>query len=262
MASDSLRAQNQLRKPSDFPDLGQKIAPVPSRLTITYGSDTGTLTKTFDDKHGELHHLGAPEFLNVHKSAFMKPVKLLLVGAASVGKTCIVNRIAFHDFKMETPTVGAGNTRIAIESDDGTSVLFNVWDTAGSERYRSLTPMYFSGASVALLVYDITSEASFKALDSFVHLLQDRAPPNCKLAVVGNKRDLDGERKVSEEQGEEYAKKTHAEFFMETSAKENINITALFQKCASLPGLKKQMREGESFAVHVDTSETSSGRCC
>ena len=191
----------------------------------------------------------------------MQPVKLLLVGAASVGKTCIVNRIVFHDFKMETPTVGAGNARVAIEANDGTCVLFNVWDTAGSERYRSLTPMYFSGASVALLVYDITSEASFTALDSFVQLLHDRAPPNCKLVVVGNKLDLDAERKVSEEQGEEYAKKTHAEFFIETSAKDNINITALFQRCASLPGLKKQMREGESFAVNVD-SEGSVGRCC
>ena len=190
----------------------------------------------------------------------MKPVKLLLVGPASVGKTCIVNQIAYQSFTVPTPTVGASsNAKVRIAAKNGDEILFNIWDTAGSERYRSLTPMYFSGASVAILVYDITSLDSFKQLDQFLGLLHERAPPNCHIVIVGNKSDLEDGREVPREDGEKYAQENRAAFFIETSAKDSSNIRYLFQECASLPGLKKSLRDAEAIALN---DEPAGKGCC
>ena len=160
-------------------------------------------------------------------------VKTVLVGDAGVGKTCIAERIVKNDFNENTyATVGAANMTINFKTTK-TEVTFNIWDTAGQERYRSLTPMYFAGSQVAILVFDITSSLSFKALDSFYNLLQQKAPADCVYFLVGNKSDLGEEkRQVTVAEAEAYKDKVHALFYMETSAATGSNIKELFTRIA------------------------------
>ena len=120
----------------------------------------------------------------------MKKIKTVLVGDAGVGKTCIVERFAKDEFNESSyATVGAANISVPLKTEK-CSAIFNIWDTAGQERYRSLTPMYFAGANAAILVFDISSDVSFKSLQTFYDLLQQKAPSDCVYFLVGNKSYL------------------------------------------------------------------------
>jgi small GTP-binding protein len=74
-----------------------------------------------------------------------------------------------------------------------------LWDTAGQERYRSLAPMYYRGASAAVVVFDVTNRDSFEGAKSWVKELQRRGDPNCVIALAGNKADIREKRAVEAE---------------------------------------------------------------
>ena len=82
---------------------------------------------------------------------------------------------------------------------DGDTLKFEIWDTAGQERYHSLAPMYYRGANAAVVVYDITSVDSFERAKKWTMELQKQAKPDIVIALVGNKTDLETQRKVTKE---------------------------------------------------------------
>lgn len=192
-------------------------------------------------------------------------LKAVFVGEASVGKTCIVNRIAHDDFNENAEaTVGAANVTVQINTGEQ-NVEFNIWDTAGQERYRSLAPMYFSGAALAFLVFDVTSEKSFRALDTFYELLVQKSPEYVKFVVIGNKADLANEREVQAKQGDDYAMSIGAEFYIETSAKTGLGVKELFERAAMIPDLhfEKDYYSGEINAnAEPATGNSSKGCSC
>jgi Ras-related protein Rab-2A len=121
---------------------------------------------------------------------------------------------------------------VAAVSPTSKSVLLKIWDTAGQERYQSLTPLYFRGATAALLIYDVSKFHSYHTLSRWVRELKQFGPPNILLTVVGNKADLAHEiRNVDQNEAREFAKSIGA-VYMETSAKNNINVDQLFQELA------------------------------
>lgn len=71
---------------------------------------------------------------------------------------------------------------------------WQIWDTAGQEKYHSLAPMYYRGAGAAIVVYDITKMHSFRTLKEWVNELQAQGPQDIAIAIAGNKRDLESER--------------------------------------------------------------------
>eukprot|EP00940_MAST-03C_sp_MAST-3C-sp2_P001892 g1892.t1 len=186
--------------------------------------------------------------------------KLVLLGETSVGKTCVTIRFVKNEFfEFQEPTIGAAFLTQTITLDN-TTVKFEIWDTAGQERYRSLAPMYYRGATAAIIVYDVTSPSSFEGAKSWVKELQRRGDPNCVIALAANKADLEGKRKVSVEEGDAYA----SEFgiiHMQTSAKTGLNIKNLFVEIArKLPKQPKPQETGpEPFPIAP--SPSSGGGC-
>lgn len=77
---------------------------------------------------------------------------------------------------------------------DGSPIKYQIWDTAGQEKYHSLAPMYYRGAAAAIIVYDITRASSFQTLKNWVRELQQLGPENIVIAVCGNKSDLEDKR--------------------------------------------------------------------
>ena len=191
----------------------------------------------------------------------MPKVKAVLVGDAGVGKTCIAERISKNSFNESTyATVGAANLTVTIQTNNR-EVIFNIWDTAGQERYRSLTPMYFAGAQVAILVFDITSEASFSALDNFCDLLQQRAPTDCVFVLVGNKSDMESKRGVTKEAAFAYSQKIGAIFYTETSAMSGDGVQKLFNDIAD-SGMITFQEEEPDFIADIKTPEPEKKGCC
>jgi small GTP-binding protein len=79
-------------------------------------------------------------------------------------------------------------------------IKYQIWDTAGQEKYHSLAPMYYRGAAAAIIVYDITKATSFNTLKNWVRELQQLGPENIVIAVCGNKADLESKRVRSQGQ--------------------------------------------------------------
>eukprot|EP00656_Telonema_subtile_P012157 TRINITY_DN16104_c0_g1_i1.p1 TRINITY_DN16104_c0_g1~~TRINITY_DN16104_c0_g1_i1.p1 ORF type:complete len:148 (+),score=21.30 TRINITY_DN16104_c0_g1_i1:194-637(+) len=111
-------------------------------------------------------------------------------------------------------------------------MTLQIWDTAGQERFRNVTQAYYRGAMGIFIVYDITDRKSFERIDTWVDHVSRHASNDVTRMLLGNKCDLaEKERKVSTEEGEAAAEK-HGIPFLETSAKENVNINEAFNKLA------------------------------
>ena len=124
------------------------------------------------------------------------------------------------------------------------TVRLQLWDTAGQERFRSLIPSYIRDSSVAVVVYDITSQKSFAQTRKWVDDVRGERGNDVIIVLVGNKTDLGEKREVTAQQGEEEAKK-HGLMFIETSAKVGHNVKALFKRIAqALPGMEGEGQQG------------------
>lgn len=159
------------------------------------------------------------------------PAKIVVLGESAVGKSSLALRFVRRDFiPNQEATIGASFLSRSVALSDETppvSIKFEIWDTAGQERYRALAPMYYRGAAGALVVYDITSADSLRKAVSWIGELRRNADPQTVVVLVGNKCDLESMRQVSTQQGTEVAEKEEL-LFLETSAKDGMNVDALF----------------------------------
>jgi small GTP-binding protein len=185
-------------------------------------------------------------------------VKVVLLGDSGVGKSSLALRFVTNEFKpYSESTIGASFMSKAVRvpvspsSNDGSSqrersIDFKIWDTAGQEKYRSLAPMYYRGAQVAILVYDITVPASFVALQEWALELKHNALPDLLLVICGNKRDLEQFRRVERGVAEQYANEMGA-VYVETSAKDGEGVSDMFTGVAMrvpiLEGLDQCLEE-------------------
>lgn len=106
-------------------------------------------------------------------------------------------------------------------------------DTAGQERYRTITTAYYRGAMGFILMYDVTNEESFNSVQDWVTQIKTYSWDNAQVILVGNKCDCEEERVVSQERGKQLADQLGLEFF-ETSAKENVNVKSVFERLVDI----------------------------
>ncbi|KAK8895082.1 hypothetical protein M9Y10_023524 [Tritrichomonas musculus] len=145
-------------------------------------------------------------------------IKIVLAGESSVGKTCVVERVLKNEFvDDQSSTLGALYSTLESEID-GKNVIYQIWDTAGQENYRGITPMYFNGSHAVLCVFSVTDRESFDAVDGWVESINQRSSKQLIIFFIGNKIDLTDERQVSKEEGIQKAKNYRA-FYYEVSAK-------------------------------------------
>eukprot|EP01115_Flamella_aegyptia_P014616 TRINITY_DN83_c1_g1_i1.p1 TRINITY_DN83_c1_g1~~TRINITY_DN83_c1_g1_i1.p1 ORF type:complete len:220 (+),score=45.35 TRINITY_DN83_c1_g1_i1:49-708(+) len=153
--------------------------------------------------------------------------KVVLIGDSGVGKSNLLSRFTRNEFTIESKsTIGVefATRTIAV---DGKIIKAQIWDTAGQEKYRAITSAYYRGAVGALLVYDITRNATFDHLERWLNELLDHADKNIVVMLVGNKSDLRHLRAVTTDQAKEFAEKRNLSF-IETSALESTNVETAF----------------------------------
>ena len=158
--------------------------------------------------------------------------KVVLVGETGVGKTAIISRYIRDTFnKGQEPSTMASYTNKEITiTEFNTKLKLDIWDTAGQEKYRSLTKFFYKDAAIAILVYDITRKVSFDEISTYwSEQLIECGSDNLVIGIAGNKSDLFNEEEVKEIDGKVLANKLGAVFQL-TSALTNSGIEALFQK--------------------------------
>ena len=158
-----------------------------------------------------------------------KEFKVVTIGDRRVGKTALIQRIKQNKCIEEyNTTIGIAYNNLNIKINDQILQL-KIWDTSGNETYKSISKNYWKSASVAILVYDIANRASFENIDLWLKELDS----NSTKILVGNKSDLENERKVQFEEGK---KKLNLKdnIFMECSVKNGINVKEIFIEAAKL----------------------------
>ena len=153
--------------------------------------------------------------------------KYIIIGDAAVGKSCLMLNFIDKRFRADHDlTIGVefGSKMLDIQ---GKKVKLRIWDTAGSESFKSITRSYYRSAAGALLVYDITRRDSFHHLSEWLNEARFNGNPSMAITLVGNKIDLDSQRVISFEEGQRYAKDNGLEF-LEASALTGHNVNQAF----------------------------------
>ncbi|KAI5099742.1 ras-related protein Rab-3C, partial [Silurus meridionalis] len=211
--------------------------------------------------------------------------KLLIIGNSSVGKTSFLFRYADDSFTsafvstvgidFKVKTVYKNDKRIKLQIWGGiygkpemshlTSILDQdalvkyiiANDTAGQERYRTITTAYYRGAMGFILMYDITNEESFGAVQDWSTQIKTYSWDNAQVILAGNKCDMEEERVVSVDSGRLLAEQLGFEFF-ETSAKDNINVKQTFERLVDI--ICDKMSEGLETDPAVTTGTQGNAR--
>ncbi|XP_019334859.1 ras-related protein Rab-3B isoform X1 [Alligator mississippiensis] len=202
--------------------------------------------------------------------------KLLIIGNSSVGKTSFLFRYADDtftpafvstvgiDFKVKTVCRNDKRVKLQIwqifhsgEVSAGPAfqsflLLVKESDTAGQERYRTITTAYYRGAMGFILMYDITNEDSFNAVQDWATQIKTYSWDNAQVILVGNKCDMEDERIVPLEKGKHLANQLGFDYF-EASAKENINVRQVFERLVDV------ICEKMSESIDSDPSRGYSG---
>ncbi|CAL4080036.1 unnamed protein product [Meganyctiphanes norvegica] len=157
--------------------------------------------------------------------------KLVLIGDQGVGKSCLLLRFAEDSFRKLAGTIGLDFKIRTIELDRKI-IKLQIWDTAGGERFRAITPSTFRGAHGIILVYDTTREKTLNNVKQWLQEVERYASENVTKLLVGSKCDLIEEKDVDSQTAKEYADSQNITF-IETSAMDATNVDQAFMTMAA-----------------------------
>jgi Ras-related protein Rab-5C len=166
--------------------------------------------------------------------------KVVCVGDAGVGKTCLIHNAVRHTFiESSQPTVGSGFEKLTVPGDSDGPITFEIWDTVGQERYRALTPRFFKQATAAIFAFDLTNSQSLPALRFYSDALFRVCQERIVIVLVGNKVDLEDQRDVTLEDVLRVKDILDVSFYCETSAKTGQGVMDIFTYLAREPRIKQ-----------------------
>ncbi|XP_051988315.1 ras-related protein Rab-3D-like [Xyrauchen texanus] len=196
--------------------------------------------------------------------------KLLIIGNSSVGKTSFLFRYADDSFTSAFVSTVGIDFKVKTVFRNNKRIKLQIWDTAGQERYRTITTAYYRGAMGFLLMFDITNQDSFNAVQDWATQIKTYSWDNAQVILVGNKCDLEDERLIPTEDSQSLADELGFQCF-EASAKDNINVKQVFERLVDVicEKMNESMdRDGGPLSNHKDSSvqdkslEEHSGCAC
>ncbi|XP_051873662.1 ras-related protein Rab-43 [Pristis pectinata] len=159
--------------------------------------------------------------------------KVVLIGDAGVGKTCVVQRFKSGIFvARQGNTIGVDFTMKTLEIQ-GKRVKLQIWDTAGQERFRTITQSYYRSANGAIIAYDISKRGTFESVPRWIEDVKKYAGSNIVQLLIGNKSDQDHLREVEYQEAQTLADHYDIVSVLETSAKDSSNVEEAFIKMAT-----------------------------
>ncbi|KAI3442912.1 uncharacterized protein J3R85_000624 [Psidium guajava] len=195
--------------------------------------------------------------------------KILLIGDSGVGKSSLLVSFISSSAEDVAPTIGV-DFKIKLLTVGGKRLKLTIWDTAGQEKFRTLTSSYYRNAQGIILVYDVTRKETFANLSNVwakeVELYS--TSQNCVKMLVGNKVDKDSEKAVSSEEGITLAKELGC-LFLECSAKTRTNVEQCFEKLAlKIMEIPSLLEEGSTAGKRnmlkqkQEHQSTANSSCC
>jgi len=200
--------------------------------------------------------------------------KLIFIGDSSVGKSCLTTKAVKNEFEdYYQATVGFEFMTFNLKLNDKI-IKFQIWDTCGQEIYKSLISNFYRNSSLAVLVYSIDNKESFIHIENWLNDLKSQANEDVRIFLVGNKADLEEERKVTREEGEKYKLDYNLDLFMETSAKTGQNARNVLIEAAkilyndylklaeNLNTVEEPKKKIKGKELLVQPKKQEKGKCC
>ena len=203
----------------------------------------------------------------------MSSIKVVLLGESAVGKTSIITRFVENKFKQDTmSSLSANFVSKKIEIGNNKFIKFDIWDTAGQEKYRALAKIFYQDSKIVILVYDITNKNSFNELKNYWYeKVKENSSSDVIFAIAGNKCDLYEKEEVEKTEGEKFAKEIGA-IFHETSALNSNGINELFTEIAmkfASPNVSSENKSVENnkedkhkLTLSNSKGNVKKGKCC
>ena len=194
------------------------------------------------------------EILDQENGKFELTFKIIIIGDSGVGKSCLAIRALKNIFEsLYQPTIGFEFMSSYIKID-GKIIKLQIWDTCGQEVYRSLISSFYNNASLAIMVYSINNENSFNNLDFWLNEIRTKANPDINIILIGNKNDLENERKIPKDLGQEFSDNNGLNLFFESSAKTGFNVKQLFIEASKIL-YEQHIRYTNRFSTNSDSFE-------
>lgn len=191
--------------------------------------------------------------------------KLLILGDSSVGKTCFLLRYCDNLYnENHIATIGV-DYRVKNIEIENSKIKLQVWDTAGQDRFKSITKSYYKGAHGILLLFDITSRESFHNIRSWVDTIKNNTVIGAPIILIANKIDLTDSRVISKEEAEEFANSKDL-IYIESSARLNTNVKESFMMlCKKIHDEKiveSVVDKKKKIEEYKKELEKDDSRCC
>ncbi|CAG9310565.1 unnamed protein product [Blepharisma stoltei] len=153
--------------------------------------------------------------------------KFIIIGETSVGKSCLMLSFTDKKFRQQHDLTLGVEFGTKIMELEGEKIKLQLWDTAGSEKFRSVTRSYYRAAAGALLVFDITRRDTFNRLSEWLNEARLNGNPSMTVMLVGNKIDLNSQREVTYEEANKFAMDNNL-LYAEASAKTGVGVREAF----------------------------------
>ena len=169
-------------------------------------------------------------------------IKLIIIGDSDVGKTTLIYRYTDNYFNEEiSPTVGLDN-KVKKLNIQGLQAKIQIWDTAGQEKYDSLTSQLYKNTDGIILVFDLTNNTSFISIKKYIEKIKKNCDHKIKKLLLGNKVDMKDGIKVNKKDIYDLCKNNCLKY-NDVSAKENINVEKAFRTIIDSIIEKKSVEE-------------------
>ena len=160
--------------------------------------------------------------------------KVIILGDSGVGKSCLTLKATKDRFEPKyAPTIGFDFLTFGIKINNK-NINLQIWDTCGQEVYRSLISSFYRNSSLAILVFSVDNENSFNDLENWLNEVKSQSNVDMNIILIGNKIDLEEQRKISTEKLKEFCEENSINIFFETSAKTGFNTQKVFVEAAKL----------------------------
>jgi Ras-related protein Rab-13 len=194
-------------------------------------------------------------------------LKIIILGASEVGKTSILDRYFKDEFRENRLSTIGVDFQTKYFKFDSKKIKVNYTDTAGQEKFRAISVNYLKAANGVILVFDITKEETFEALEEWLKYLKENNKLELKKILIGNKLDLENERQVKKEDAQKFAESIGCKYY-EGSAKTGYNINESLDEIARITYLymkdnnQEEESHKDSIIIEKNNSKIKKKKCC